>query len=143
MKVFVIFPAICLFALVFTILRIGLIRPWTALLWSTLLTAIFGGLMAFYSVQVFYFLYYANFIGCFILIPCLTYLMNKSFKNNSSHLKWVKIIGLGLVSSVLTIAVAGFLFFISLLYNPMDPPIIISGGTAGNVVDITDLYSIY
>lgn len=122
MKTFVIFPTICFFVLTLTLLRVGLIRPRTSFLWSTIMTIILGGLMTWLSVDIFFLLYYANFLGVIILIPCLTYLTNKLFKDNSDRIKWIRILGLGLLSTVLTIATAGFLILISFIYNPMDPP---------------------
>ena len=122
MKTFVIFPTICFFVLTLTLLRVGLIRPRSAFLWSTIMTIILGGLMTWLSVEIFFLLYYANFLGVLVLIPCLTYLTNKLFKDNSDRIKWIRILGLGLLSTVLTIATAGFLILISFIQNPMDPP---------------------
>ena len=122
MKTFVIFPTICVFALTLTLLKLdGRTKPHTVLLWSTIVTTIFGGLMTWFSVDVFLFLYYLNFLGVIILIPCLTYLTNKLFKDNKDNKKWIRILGLGLISTVLTIAVFATTMFLSLLNNPMDP----------------------
>jgi hypothetical protein len=121
MKAFVIFPTICFFALTLTLLRLGQLRPQTALLWSTILTIIFGALMTLVSADVFLFLYYMNFLGVIILIPCLTYLTNELFSDNSNKIKWVRILGLGLVSTVLTIVIFATSMFFSFAYNPMDP----------------------
>ncbi len=121
MKTFVIFPTICWFILTLTLLRVGFIRPKTALLWSTIMTIILGGLMTWFSADIFFFLYYANFLAIIVMIPCLTYLTNKLFKDNSDKIKWIRILGLGLVSTALTIAIFATSMFFSFAYNPMDP----------------------
>lgn len=82
---------------------------------------IFGGLMTWISVDVFFFLYYMNFVGVIILIPCLTYLTDKLFRDNSDKIKWLRILGLGLVSTILTIVIFATSMFFSIAYNPMDP----------------------
>jgi O-antigen/teichoic acid export membrane protein len=122
MKAFVIFPTICVFALTLALLKFdGQLRPRTALLWSTIATIIFGVFMTWLSVDVFFFLYYANFLGIIILIPCLTYLTNELFKDNSEKIKWFRILGLGLVSTILTLVIFATSMFFSFAYNPMDP----------------------
>ena len=122
MKAFVIFPAICIFALILTMLKLsGQVGSRTALLWSTIVTILFAGLMMWFSVDVFSFLYYANFFGVIVLIPCLTYLTNKVFNDNKGKGKWMRLLGLGFVSAALTIAIFALSIFFSLANNPMDP----------------------
>ena len=123
MKAFVVFPTICVFVLMLTLLKLnGQIRRRTSLLWTMMVTSIFGGIMTWFSFETFQFLYFANFVGILVCIPCITYLINRLFTRNvNKRIYWTRIIGLGLASTVLTIAVAGTLIFLSFLYNPMDP----------------------
>jgi hypothetical protein len=125
MKAFVIFPTICIFLLTMTLLTMdGQTNRRTTLLWSVMLTALFGGLMTWFSVDAFTFLYYSNFIGVLVCIPCLTYLTNRLLsKTQDEKIKWIRVLGLGILSTVVTVATAGFLIFMSFMYNPMDPPI--------------------
>jgi hypothetical protein len=124
MKAFVIFPTICVFLLTMTLLTLdGQTKQRTTLLWSVMVTALFGGLMTWFSVDVFAFLYYSNFIGVLVCIPCLTYLTNRLLsKNLDKKINWIRVLGLGILSTVVTITTAGFLILISFLNNPMDPP---------------------
>jgi hypothetical protein len=124
MKAFVIFPTICVFLLATTLLTLDAQTKWrTTLLWSGILTILFGGLMTWFSVDAFFFLYYSNFIGVLVCIPCLTYLTNRLLnKTSDKRANWIGILGIGIVSTVLTAATAGFLIFMSFMYNPMDPP---------------------
>jgi hypothetical protein len=124
MKAFVIFPTICVFLLTLTLMTLdGQIRQRTALLWSVIVTILFGGLMTWFSVDAFTFLYYSNFIGVLVCIPCLTYLTNRLFsKTQDEKIKWIRVLGLAILSTVATVATAGFLIFMSFMYNPMDPP---------------------
>lgn len=122
MKTLGIFPAISLFALTLTLLRFDpQIKTRTVLLWSAIVTILFGGLMTWFSVQVFFFVYYANFLGVIILIPCLTYLTNKLFKDSTNKIKRIRLLGLGLAATVLTIAMFATSMSISFAYNSMDP----------------------
>lgn len=125
MKAFAIFPIICIFLLTLTLLSLGgQAKHRTALLWSVLVTGLLGGLLIWFSVDVFPFLYYLNFIGVFICIPCLTYLTNRVVsKTQPGRVNWIRLLGIGIVSTVVTIVVAGFLIFMSFLFNPMDPPL--------------------
>jgi hypothetical protein len=124
MKAFVIFPTVCVFLLTLTLLRLkGQMKPMTTLLWSIIVTAVFAGLTTWFSLAVFEFLYYSNFLGIVVCIPCLTYLTNQLFSSKLNQgTNWVRVMGLGIISTVATIATAGFLIFISFMHNPMDPP---------------------
>lgn len=87
------------------------------------MTVLFGGLMTWFSVDAFTFLYYSNFIGVVVCIPCLTYLTNRLFsKTQGKGINWIRVLGLGILSTVVTVATAGFLILMSFIYNPMDPP---------------------
>ncbi len=124
MGAFVIFPTNCVFLLTMTLLTLGVQKKQrTALHSSVMLTVLFGGLMLWFSVDAFVFLYYLNFIGIVICIPCLTYwsvrLLSKIL---DKRINWIGVLGLGILSTVVTVVIAGFLIFISFLYNPMDPP---------------------
>jgi ABC-type Co2+ transport system permease subunit len=103
MKTFVLFLAICVFALTMALLELnGRLSLRKILLWSIVVTAVFSGLMVWFSVETFFFLYYAHFLGGIVLIPCLTYLIYKLSNNTSSKIEWIRILGLGLVSVFLT-----------------------------------------
>jgi hypothetical protein len=123
MKAFVIFPTICVFILTLTLVRWnGQLKQNSALLLTTISTCFFGGLMIWFAYEAFQFLYYANFVGIVVCIPCITYLANKLFRKNSN--KWIygaRMLGLGLASTALTIVVAGLLIYFSFLKNPTDP----------------------
>lgn len=125
MKAFVIFPTICVFFLTMTLLMlVGQTKPKLKLLWSILVTVLFGGFMTWFSVDVFVFLYYSNFIGLLVCISCLTYLANRGFsKTLNNRVNWFRILGLRIMSIAVTVVIAGFLIFIAFLFNPMDPPI--------------------
>jgi len=122
MKTFVIFPTICIFALTMTLLKLnGQLSLRKILLWSTVATAVFSGLMVWFSVEAFFFLYYAHFLGGIVLIPCLTYLIYTLSNNTSGKIEWIRILGFGLVSTFLTIIIFSLSMFFSLSYHPMDP----------------------
>ena len=91
------------------------------ILFATLVTVVFAGLMTLFSVEAFFFLYFANFFGVIVCIPCLTYLINELLPGNKRS--WARLIGLGLVSTAVTLVIAGFLILTSFMHNPMDPPI--------------------
>jgi len=99
----------------------GQLRTRTIVLLTTIVTVVFAGLMTLFSVEVFFFLYYANFLGVVVCIPCLTYLINELLPGNKRS--WTRLIGLGLVSTVATMVIAGFLILNSFMHNPMDPAI--------------------
>lgn len=120
MKTFVIFPTICVFVLTLTLLKLDETRPRNVLLRATFVTAIFGGLMIWFPLEGF-FLYYGNWIGIIILIPCFTYLTNKLFKGKISKITWIRILGLTIISTLVTIAIFATSMFFSLTNNPMDP----------------------
>ncbi|PSR55088.1 hypothetical protein AHMF7605_17045 [Adhaeribacter arboris] len=123
MKAFIIFPTICVFIVTLTFLILNGLSRVRIIFWSTLMTAIWGGFMAWLSFEVFTFLYYSNFLGVLVCIPCLTYLSNRLFPDNSNkRMVWMRLVGLGVLSTVVTIATAGFLILVSFINNPMDPP---------------------
>lgn len=124
MKAFVIFPTICVFLLITTLLTLdGQTKSRTTWFLSVIVTVLFGGLMTWFSVDVFIFLYYTNFIGVLVCIPCLTYLTNRLLnKNVDKGTNWIRVLGLGVIATVVTVATAGFLILFSFLNNPMDPP---------------------
>src|SRR6266850_101897 len=95
---------ICVYVLTLSLVTLGgQSRPRT-ILWSTLVTATFGGLMTWLSVEAFTFLYFSNFIGVLICIPCLTYLTNRLFSLDSNKKTfWIRILGLGVVSTAVTL----------------------------------------
>jgi len=121
MKAFVIFPTICVFILILTLFKLnGQVKSRITLLWTIIVTSLFGGLMTWFSIDTFLFLYYGNFLGVFILIPCLTYLSYRLFLDKSEITFW-RVLGLGFASTVLTLIIFGSAMFIALAYNPMDP----------------------
>lgn len=123
MKSFVIFPTISVFVWTLTVLKLsGHLRPRKTLLWTIIVTSIFGGLMTWFSSEIFQFLYYANFVGILVCIPCITYLTNKLFSNNvEKRIYWTRIVVLVFASTALTVLVGGVLIFFSFLTNPMEP----------------------
>ena len=124
MKAFVIFPTICVFLLTLTLLTLdGQMKARTTLFCSVIVTVLFGGLMTWFSVDAFFYLYYSNFIGVLVCIPCLTYLTNRLLsKNFDKRMSWIRVLGLGILSTLVTLATAGFFILFSFLNNPMDPP---------------------
>lgn len=123
MKAFVIFPTFCVFVLTLTlIMLVGKSKFRDAILWTIVVTSIFGGLATWFSIDVFTILYFFNFIGILVCIPCLTYLANRLFPDSSSNkMNWLRILGLGFASTIVTIIISGTLIFFSFLNNPMDP----------------------
>jgi hypothetical protein len=122
MKAFLIFPMISVFVLMLTIFMLdGRLRSRAKVLWSAMATAISGGLMIGFSADVVLPLYDLTFLSIVILVPCLTYLMNRLFKNNSGKWTWVRILGLGLFSTALAIVIFAATFLVFILDAPMDP----------------------
>jgi hypothetical protein len=124
MKAFVLFPTICVFLFTLTLLKLnGQTKSWIVLSWAIIVTATFGGVMTFYSVEVFEFLYFANFLGVLICIPCLTYLLNELLKKNSNQRTYLlRVVGLSFISTLITAVIAGTLILFAFINNPMDPP---------------------
>jgi hypothetical protein len=124
MKAFVLFPTICVLLFTLTLLKLnGQTKSWIELGRAIIVTATFGGVMTFYSVEVFEFLYFANFLGVLICIPCLTYLLNKLFKKNSNQRTYLlRVVGLSMASTLITAVIAGTLILFAFINNPMDPP---------------------
>ena len=78
--------------------------------------------MTLFSVEAFEFLYYANFFGVLICIPCLTYLANGLFNDKSNKvILWLRIALLGVISTAVTLGLAWYLVLFSFINNPMDP----------------------
>jgi hypothetical protein len=88
--------------------------------WTAVVTVIFGGIMTWLSVDVFPFLYYSNFLGVLILIPCLTYLANRMFAPRAGLKNLRRILWLVLISTILTLLIFATTLIFSLLNNPMD-----------------------
>jgi hypothetical protein len=123
MKAFAIFPTVCVFAITLSLLTLtGLFRPRITLICSSVITCGFGGLMTLFSMEAFRFLYYANYIGVPISILCFTFLSSRLWVDRSDGTKWVKILGLGLLSSVVTIGIFMVSMFIALASNSMMGP---------------------
>lgn len=121
MKALIIFPTICVFVMTLTLLKLeGTTKPRNALLRTIAVTAILSGLMIWFPVEGF-FLYYGNWIGIMILIPCFTYLSNKLFKDNADKTRWIRILGLTIFSTILTVAIFALSLLFALTYNPTDP----------------------
>ena len=127
MKAFVIFPAICVFLLVLALMIVyGKLKLKDVLLWTFITTAVFGGLMTWLSHEMFHFLYYSNFFGVLVCIPCLTFLMYRVlYKNINGRINWLHLLGLGILSTFLTVTIAVLLILLSFFNNPMDPQQII------------------
>lgn len=78
--------------------------------------------MTLFSAEAVAFLYYANFFGVLICIPCLTYLANGLFNDKSNKvILWLRIAGLGVISTAVTLGLAWYLILFSFIQNPMDP----------------------
>jgi hypothetical protein len=124
MKAFVIFPAICIFLLTMSLLKVvGQTKNWATLLWSVVVTILFAGLMIWRSVDVIAFLYYSNFVGVLVCIPCLTYLTNRLLtRSPDKKISLIRLLVLGILSTVVTVGTAGLLIFMSFIFNPTDPP---------------------
>ncbi len=124
MKAFVLFPTLCVFVFTLTLLKLNRqTKSWIVFSWAIVVTATFGGVMTFYSVEIFEFLFYSTFIGVLICIPCLTYLLNKLFKHNSNRRVYLlRVVGLSVASTLVTATIAGMLILFAFINNPMDPP---------------------
>ena len=124
MKAFVLFPTICVFVLTLTLLKHnGQTKSWIVLGWAIIVTTTFGGLATLNSIEIFEFLYYTNFLGVLICIPCLTYLTNSLFRKKSNQrVNLLRVVGLSIASTLVTVIIAGTLMLFAFLHNPMDPP---------------------
>jgi len=124
MKAFTIFPAICVFALTLTLLNLGReMKFWKSIIIATIFTAFFGRLMTWYSLELFFFLYFINIIGILVLIPCLTFWTNRMLPAaKNTKIYWIRIAGLGVAATVIALLFFGASMLLGFFYNPMDPP---------------------
>ena len=121
MKTFAIFPTICIFVATASLLKIeGQLGNRKVLLWSVSATLGLGGIFTIFSVELFFFLYYFNFISVIIIIPCLISLINKSLPKVSGAPYWLRLAGIGLAATIVTVLVFAGCMFLSLASNPMD-----------------------
>jgi len=122
MKTFVIFPTICVLLLALTLLTLqGRMTPRRIFTWSILATTIFGGLLSWFSVDAFFFLYYGNFLSVLIVIPCLTFLSNRIVPYSWVKNVWIRLFGLGVISVFVTLIIFVTTMFFSLANNLTDP----------------------
>ena len=118
MKTFVIFPTICVSILTWTLLSLlGQMKRRTKFVLTILATIIFGGLMTWFSVDLLVFLYFSNFVSIILVIPCMTYLIYNWLPNQKIEGKYLRIFAIGLLSTVLTLAIFGTAMFFALAYN--------------------------
>lgn len=122
MKTFAIFPTISVFIITFSLLKsesdFGLKKE---LLWSLLVTILFGVIMTIFSAELFYLLYYSNFLLALALIPFLTYLINAHLPKSSGKTLWIRLFAIGVISTALSLTLFGASMLYSFLNNPMDP----------------------
>jgi len=119
---FVIFPTICVFLLTLTLLTLkGQMTSLRIFTWSILVTTIFAGLLSWFSVDAFFFLYCSNFLSVLLVIPCLTFLANRIVPYRWIKNIWIRLIGLGFISTIVTLIIFGMAMFFSLVSNPTDP----------------------
>jgi hypothetical protein len=121
MKAFAIFPTISIFIVIFTLLK----SEWELqtkknLIWTSIVTAIIGGLLTMYSTEMFMLLYLSNFIFILILIPFLTFLINSYMPKTSGRTPWTRLLLIGLIGTAITMTLFVVSFFFSLMNNPMD-----------------------
>lgn len=122
MKSFAIFPTISIFILTFTLLRMNWEFPTKKnLIWSFLITFILGGLLIIFAIDVFILLYLSNFVFALILIPFLTFLLNDFFPETTGGKLWIRLFGMGLIATAITLTLLGTTFFLAIANNPMDP----------------------
>lgn len=122
MKAFAIFPTICIFVMVLTILRIlGFPSTWLKkILFSFLAAGLFAVFVIINSSNFFEFLYFFNFVSVLIIVPCLTYLANVSIHGFLDKAYLIRLFVLFVLSAIFTLLVFGILFFMSMANNPMD-----------------------
>ena len=113
-----IFPTICVSILTWTLLSLlGQMKRRTKFVLTILATIIFGGLMTWFSVDLLVFLYFSNFVSIILVIPCMTYLIYNWLPNQKIEGKYLRIFAIGLLSTVLTLAIFGTAMFFALAYN--------------------------
>ena len=118
----VIFPTICIFILILSMLKF-LEFPsnlYKKIFFSLLLAGIFFGSMMMNPSSYFDFLYFSNFISVLILIPCLTYLISRLMPRFLNKYFWLRLFTILLFSTIITLIVFGISFFFLLANNPMD-----------------------
>lgn len=122
MKAFAIFPTICIFITVLTILRfLDFSGTWLKkIIISFIAAGLFAGFMIVNSLNYFEFLYFFNFVSVLIIVPCLTYLANVSINGFLDKRYLLRTFVLFLLSTIVTLFVFGISFFISMASNPMD-----------------------
>ncbi len=122
MKAFAIFPTICVFALTLTLYNFDRqIKFRNTLLIAFFFAIVFGSYMTFYSSKLFPILYVVNIFGVFILTPCLTYWVSKLISSiGSKKVYWMKIIGVGIASALLSSFLFVLLMWNAFLHNPTD-----------------------
>lgn len=121
MKSFAIFPNITIFLITLTLLNVNRQTGKLRIIgWTTFVTFILGVLLTLYSSELFRLLYYFNFISLIISIPCLTYLANKVFPDYKKA-SWARLLGIGIISTVLTVTLFLTTMLAAFIQNPMDP----------------------
>jgi len=123
MKAFAIFPTLCLFILILTILKVfnfptkNIFR----LLLSFAIALIFLVTTILNSIEMFTFLYFGNFLSVIIIIPCMTYLLSSTISKKRTERYWLKITLICISITIITVLTFAITFFYSMLNNPMDP----------------------
>src|SRR5687767_472566 len=121
MKSFAIFPTLSIFLLTLTLFSFsGQTGKLKIIGLTILVTSILGGLLTIYSVELFELLYYFNLISVIIIITCLTYLTNRLFPEHKKA-TWIRLLALGIVSTVLTVTLFLTTMLAAFIQNPMDP----------------------
>jgi hypothetical protein len=123
MKAFAIFPTLCFFILILTILKVlnfptkKIVRQ----LLSFALTLIFLVTAILNSIEMFPFLYFGNFLSVVIIIPCMTYLLSNIISKKRTERYWLKITLICISITIITVLTFAITFFYSMLVNPWDP----------------------
>lgn len=121
MKSFAIFPTLSIFLLTLTLLSVsGQTGKLKIIGLAILSTSMLGGLLTMYSVELFEILYYFNLLSVIIVIACLTYLTNMLFPEHKKA-TWIRLLALGVVSTVLTVTLFLTTMLAAFIQNPMDP----------------------
>ena len=124
MKSFVIFPSICTFILIFTILdviRFPKKNNYKILL-SMGFTAILGTLAVMKIDEVFFLVYHLGFYIMFPTIPALTYIISKRLPNDGSYTYGLRVAVIFLVVAFFVGLTFGATYLLSMLNNAEYPP---------------------